>query len=126
MNGSKFTAFGHYYPKTFLPHSGNNDAIRRLLHVAVSDTDNDVRRSAVMGIGFLLFRHPDQCPSAVDLLAESYNPHVRYGAAIALGIACAGTGSREAIAILEPMLNDTVNYVRQGQSVQWIFSLPWL
>ncbi|OQV16508.1 26S proteasome non-ATPase regulatory subunit 1 [Hypsibius exemplaris] len=94
--------------------SGNNEAIRRLLHVAVSDTDNDVRRSAVIGIGFLLFRHPEQCPSAVDLLAESYNPHVRYGAALALGIACAGTGSREAIAILEPMLNDTVNYVRQG------------
>lgn len=94
--------------------SANNEAIRKLLHVAVSDTDNDVRRSAVLGIGFLLFRHPDQCPGAVDLLAESYNPHVRYGAAMALGLACAGTGSREAIAILEPMLNDTVNYVRQG------------
>ncbi|XP_055328577.1 26S proteasome non-ATPase regulatory subunit 1-like [Paramacrobiotus metropolitanus] len=94
--------------------TGNNEAIRKLLHVAVSDTDNDVRRSAVLGIGFLLFRHPEQCPGAVDLLAESYNPHVRYGAALALGIACAGTGSREAISILEPMLNDTVNYVRQG------------
>lgn len=87
--------------------------------MAVSDTDNDVRRSAVVGIGFLLFRHPEQCPSAVDLLAESYNPHVRYGAALALGISCAGSGSREAIAILEPMLNDTVNYVRQG-TVDWL------
>ena len=28
----------------------------------------------------------------VQLLAESYNPHVRYGATLALGIACAGTG----------------------------------
>lgn len=51
----------------------------------------------------------------MSLLAESYNPHVRYGAAMALGIACAGTGLREAIALLEPMVMfDPVNFVRQG------------
>ncbi|KAK9888418.1 hypothetical protein WA026_000666 [Henosepilachna vigintioctopunctata] len=60
-------------------------------------------------------RTPEQCPSVVSLLAESYNPHVRYGAAMALGIACAGTGLREAIALLEPMVMfDSVNFVRQG------------
>jgi len=94
--------------------SGNSEAIRRLLHVAVSDVNDDVRRAAVEALGFLLFRQPEQCPGMVSLLSESYNPHVRYGAAMALGIACAGTGNREAIAVLEPMLNDAVNYVRQG------------
>ena len=94
--------------------TGNNQAIRTLLHVAVSDVNDDVRRAAVIGIGFLLFRTPEQCPSVVSLLAESYNPHVRYGAAIALGIACAGTGLKEALALLDPMTNDPVNFVRQG------------
>nr|XP_060622698.1 LOW QUALITY PROTEIN: transferrin receptor protein 1 [Anolis sagrei ordinatus] len=37
---------------------------------------------------------PEQCPSVVSLLSESYNPHVRYGAAMALGICCAGTGNK--------------------------------
>ena len=59
-------------------------------------------------------RTPEQCPSIVSLLSESYNPHVRYGAAMALGIACAGTGIKEALSLLEPMVNDSVAYVRQG------------
>merc|ERR1719394_1259570 len=94
--------------------TGNNAAIRKLLHVAVSDVNDDVRRAAVMGLGFLLFKQPDHCPGVVQLLIESYNPHVRYGAAMALGIACAGTGNKDALALIEPMKNDPVNYVRQG------------
>ncbi|BFY99327.1 hypothetical protein BsWGS_02367 [Bradybaena similaris] len=94
--------------------TGNNQAIRRLLHVAVSDVNDDVRRVAVTCLGFLLYRTPEQCPSVVSLLSESYNPHVRFGAAMALGIACAGTGLKDAIGLLEPMTNDPVNYVRQG------------
>ncbi|XP_046557496.1 LOW QUALITY PROTEIN: 26S proteasome non-ATPase regulatory subunit 1-like [Haliotis rubra] len=94
--------------------SGNNQAIRKLLHVAVSDVNDDVRRVAVTALGFLLFRTPEQCPSVVSLLSESYNPHVRFGAAMALGIACAGTGLKEAMTLLEPMVQDPINYVRQG------------
>ncbi|CAH1781068.1 unnamed protein product [Owenia fusiformis] len=97
--------------------TANNKAIRKLLHVAVSDVNDDVRRAAVTSLGFLFFRTPEQCPQVVSLLSESYNPHVRYGAAMALGIACAGTGLKEAIGLIEPMTNDSVNYVRQGALV---------
>jgi len=94
--------------------TGNNNALRKLLHMAVSDVSDDVRRSAVMSLGFVLCSTPEQCPRVVALLAESYNPHVRYGAAMAVGIACAGTGLADAIALLEPMLNDQVDFVQQG------------
>eukprot|EP01114_Cavostelium_apophysatum_P007838 TRINITY_DN2003_c0_g1_i1.p1 TRINITY_DN2003_c0_g1~~TRINITY_DN2003_c0_g1_i1.p1 ORF type:complete len:963 (-),score=285.53 TRINITY_DN2003_c0_g1_i1:59-2947(-) len=99
-----------------LAYSGtaNNAAIKRLLHVAVSDVSDDVRRAAVTCLGFLLFRQPEQCPRVVSLLAESYNPHVRYGACLALGISCAGTSLKEAIDILEPLTSDAVDFVRQG------------
>ena len=94
--------------------SGSNKAVRKLLHVAVSDVSDDVRRAAVMSLGFVLFRKPGSVPRMVELLSESYNPHVRYGATMALGIACAGTGLDEAIDLLEPMMKDSVDFVRQG------------
>ncbi|BGP00453.1 26S proteasome regulatory subunit RPN2 [Rhodotorula toruloides] len=97
--------------------TGNNKAIRKLLHVAVSDVSDDVRRAAVTALGFILFRNPTQVPRIVQLLAESYNPHVRYGSALALGISCAGTGLEEAIALLEPLTKDPVDFVRQGACV---------
>ena len=42
----------------------------------------------------LYCRTSEQCPHVVSLLSESFNPHVRCGAAMALGIACAGTGNK--------------------------------
>ena len=97
--------------------TANNGAIQKLLHYAVSDVSDDVRRSAVMNLGFVLAAAPEQCPRIVALLAESYNPHVRYGAAMAVGIAAAGTGLRDAVALLEPMLRDSVDFVQQGALV---------
>lgn len=94
--------------------TGSNKAVRKLLHVAVSDVSDDVRRVAVMSLGFVLFRKYNSVPRMVELLAESYNPHVRYGAAMALGISCAGTGLDEAIDLLEPLLKDPTDFVRQG------------
>ncbi|CAI7630952.1 unnamed protein product [Penicillium pancosmium] len=94
--------------------SGSNKAVRKLLHVAVSDVNDDVRRIAVLSLGFILFRKHQSVPRMVELLSESYNPHVRYGAAMALGISCAGTGLDEAIDLLEPMLKDSTDFVRQG------------
>mmetsp|Transcript_28178 Transcript_28178/g.87184 ORF Transcript_28178/g.87184 Transcript_28178/m.87184 type:complete len:682 (-) Transcript_28178:2-2047(-) len=86
--------------------------VKRLLHVAVSDVSDDVRRAAVMSLGMVLFRNPDKVPTLVALLAESFNPHVRYGACLAIGIACAGSGSADSLLLLQPMLCDPVDFVR--------------
>ncbi|KAH1096227.1 hypothetical protein J1N35_013148 [Gossypium stocksii] len=97
--------------------TANNKAIRQLLHFAVSDVSDDVRRTAVLALGFVLYSEPEQTPRIVSLLSESYNPHVRYGAALAVGISCAGTGLSEAISLLEPLTSDVVDFVRQGALV---------
>jgi len=38
--------------------TGNHDAIWKLLHYAVSDVSDDVRRAAAMNMGFILFKTP--------------------------------------------------------------------
>lgn len=65
--------------------TGNNKAIRKLLHIAVSDVSDDVRRAAVINLGFVLLQEPKSVPLLLSLLSKSYNPHVRYGAAMAVG-----------------------------------------
>eukprot|EP01038_Epipyxis_sp_PR26KG_P006496 gene6496-8931_t len=94
--------------------TADNSSIRKLLHVAVSDVNDDVRRAAVTCIGFLMFRSPETVPKLVSLLSESFNPHVRYGACLAIGISCAGTAFKDAIDLLTPMLEDQIDFVRQG------------
>ncbi|KTW26390.1 hypothetical protein T552_02872 [Pneumocystis carinii B80] len=97
--------------------TGNNKAIKRLLHTAVSDVNDDVKRASVISLGFILLRNSFTLPRMVELLSESYNPHVRYGAALSLGIACAGSAMQDALDILEPLSKDPSDFVRQSAHI---------
>ena len=92
----------------------NSQAMQKLLKFAVSDVNDDVKRSAVTNVGFLLFRKPKLVPETVRHLADSHNPHLRYGAAMAVGIGCCGTGLPEALRLLAPLTKDQTDFVRQG------------
>lgn len=94
--------------------TGSNKAIRILLHTAVSDVSDDVRMASVIGLALVLHKTPKRVPDLVRLLLESFNPHVRYASCMAVGIAMAGSGDSESVALLEPMLTDMADHVRQG------------
>ncbi len=74
---------------------------------------------------------PTQVPRMVQLLSESYNPHVRCGATLCVGYRVRGNRvsgtscivtithmltscEQDAVDILEPMTKDPVDFVRQG------------
>jgi len=97
--------------------TGNTRALRMLLDLAVSDVSDDVRRAATTAIGFVFANKPDEVPDLLRLLAKSYNPFVRYGAACAISIACAGTANKQAWKLLEILSKDNVEYVRQGAHI---------
>ena len=94
--------------------TGSNKATRKLLNVAVSDVSNEVRMAAIIGLAFVLYKTPERVPELVKLLLVSFNPNVRYASCMAVGIAMAGTSDPEVLSILEPMLDDLTDFVRQG------------
>lgn len=92
----------------------NNKAIERLLLLSVKDTFDEVRRNAVMMIGFVTSMNPEVCLGMVKVLMESYNPHVRYGVVMALAVSAAGSGLPSVVETLWEMKDDSVPFVRQG------------
>jgi len=94
--------------------TGSNRAIERLLHIAVSDVNGYVRRVAVIGVGFVLSKSPNRIPEVLGLISKSYHPYVRSGAALAIGISCAGYGNLEAIELLKPLVQDPESIVQQS------------
>lgn len=94
--------------------TANIHPVKKLLNFAVSDVNDDVKRAALTNLGFLFVKKPAMMPETVRHLAESYNPHLRYGAAMACGVACAGTGLTDALKLLAPLTNDQEDFVRQG------------
>ena len=97
--------------------TGNMEHIQRLLRCSISETSNDVRRTALICVGFLTLRDPGVTCRVLGILQDSYNPHVRYGIALAVGIAAAGSGHSESVKLLFNMTNDTCDFVRQGATL---------
>ena len=100
--------------------SGNTAMLQKLIKFSVSDVSDDVRRAALINIGFLEIRTPDilfENLKVLSLLSESYNSHVRFGATMAIGIACAGTGKVKPYKVIEPLFTDPNYLVRQAALV---------
>jgi len=96
--------------------TSQNGAVKQLLHFSVSDVNDDVRRASVISLGLVLSNEPTQLPKVLKLLSQSYNPHVRYAVCLALAIGCPAMAATvpEAIALIEPLLSDVSEFVRQG------------
>ena len=97
--------------------TGNTAMLQKLIKFSVSDVSDDVRRAALINIGFLELRSPDilfENLKVLGLLSESYNSHVRFGATMAIGIACAGSGKVKPYKVIEPLFTDPQYLVRQA------------
>jgi 26S proteasome regulatory subunit N2 len=90
--------------------TSNPSIVRKLLKLS-NDINNEVKRTAIIALGFVMY-HDDKLISIIKMLMYSYNPFIRYGCVMALAIGC--KDNKEAIEMIWPLLNDSVDFVRQG------------
>ncbi|GIQ80179.1 hypothetical protein KIPB_000937, partial [Kipferlia bialata] len=93
--------------------SGDLDQLRLLLRLGMNDSDDNVRRAAFIGVALLL-ADPEETVKALALSTRSYSPHIRSGAALGIGLACAGTGNRRALTLLRDLEGSLESYVVQS------------
>lgn len=118
--------------------TGNIKVVNRLLDLAIIDPDNDVKRTAIMSLAFVLLNEPMQCISILEPLATSYNEHIRYAVAMSIGLVTSSssigntvgalqsdysTVVLQALAILQPLLKDKNDVVRQGAIIGYSLAL---
>lgn len=68
--------------------SSNPLIVRKLLKLS-NDISNEVKRTALIALGFVMY-HDEKLIDIVKMLLYSYNPYIRYGCVMALAI-----GSRD-------------------------------
>ncbi|KAG7991004.1 hypothetical protein I3843_02G054000 [Carya illinoinensis] len=71
-------------------------------------------RGLALGTALTVYGREEEADTLIEQMTRDQDPILRYGAALAVGISCAGTGLSEAISLLEPLTSDVVDFVRQG------------
>jgi 26S proteasome regulatory subunit N2 len=97
--------------------TSDNKAISKLLNIAATDLSKDVRRLAVIGLAFVLLKKPKSALKLLTMLSTSYNPMVRHAVALSLGILGANSFDTGFFALIEKLIEDKVDYVRQAAGI---------
>lgn len=87
--------------------------MKKLLKLS-NDINNDVKRSSIIALGFVMY-HDEKLYNLIKMLLYSYNPYIRYGCIMALAIGA--KDSKEAIDLIWPLLTDSVDFVRQAACI---------
>lgn len=97
--------------------SGSVEISRKLLAVIASDLSDDVRRSAVFGLLFVMINKKSKAISLLSMLSSSYNAYVRHAVALSLGILAANSFDKKVVKVLKKLFEDKTDYVRQAAAI---------
>lgn len=88
-----------------------------LLSSLMNDSSEDVKRACILALGFVCCNKHDVLLNVLEPLATNHSPGIRGAVALALGFFMSGTGNRKCCDIIEVLLYDIDNLVRQSASI---------
>ena len=97
--------------------TSDNVAVSKLLRAAGTDLSNDVRRMAVICLAIVLVKKPHSALKLFKMLSTSYNHSVRHAVGLAAGIVGASSHDPSFLKLLETLLEDKTDYVRQAAGI---------
>lgn len=108
--------------------TGDLSVVGRLLSIISTDSSENVKKVAVFSIGLVLTTKAETCKDAnlsedsvlfkvLEPLAQSHSAYVRSGVALVMGMFLAGSGSKQALEVIEVLMYDSTSYVRQHASI---------
>lgn len=93
--------------------SDDDDSLMKLLQYASTDPLDEVKRASVIGMAFVVSGRTNSLINYLNYLVTSFHPFVRAATALSLGIAYAGSGNPEAVALIKPLLEERNSVVLQ-------------
>lgn len=90
---------------------------RRFLKILGTETDSEVLKNSVIGIGFIFFSKFKKIKNILKYLSNHRNPYVRYGACFAVALSDGNQKNGIAISILNVLSEDPIDFVRHGAYV---------
>lgn len=93
-------------------NTADNEVLNILLQIAATDLSNDVRRSAVLGITFVLLSSRNKAITLLTMLSNSYNEYVRHAVALSLGILGAHKYDSKINSLLKTLWADKTFHVK--------------
>merc|ERR1719225_2099158 len=73
-----------------------------------------ILRGLAVGIALVMYGRLEEADPLITSLMQDKDAILRRSGMYTIAMAYAGTGNKDALALIEPMKNDPVNYVRQG------------
>jgi len=97
--------------------SFNLKVTEKILECISKDLDDNVKKTLVIGLGFIFFSKFFLLENIINQFINHFNPFIRYGACLAIGISSFYNNSYKAIELLEKLSTDRIDFVRQGSFI---------
>ncbi|EPR78460.1 RPN2 26S proteasome regulatory complex component [Spraguea lophii 42_110] len=102
--------------------TGNTEILSDLLK-AIDDSNNEIKRIAVIAVGLVCANDQDMLLDLLEPLSLSYSPFVKSAVALVLGFFFCATGNKKVINIVEVLMHDEHFLVQQSAYIGMGFLL---